>query len=409
MFLIFVKIFVYKQSVLFSFQQILRKIYLEKENNNMVQELCRVCATAAHEDTAIKLFERNQKELLQQLRLLTGSMIKNSIGYPRLVCWACQQKLMDAYAFRQCFVKSQLFFKEKMREKLIAMQEAKKFKEKTRTPKDSELFPNTVKEEEGNDNNDRKKEDHEEVYESSEFENVLKEEEHQGLSKDDIFEAEEEEFINIDQKIESNFSVYEFNNEDEPDGNVETMNNASVEKKSPERLQLEKKKTFKGRKKRKNAPEEPRQYICDQCGNHFSCRHHFVIHLRRHTGDKQYACEICPDKFFTNSELTRHMRKHTGERPFACKFCLRKFTDYSTRVKHERTHTNERPFQCNGCGKSFTTSYILKNHMLTHTGEKLFSCNLCNRSFSRRTHLVVHYRSILHKQAEEKQAENAIF
>lgn len=53
----------------------LRKIYLGKEKTNMVQELCRVCATAAHEDTAIKLFERNQKELLQQLRLLTGSMV----------------------------------------------------------------------------------------------------------------------------------------------------------------------------------------------------------------------------------------------------------------------------------------------------------------------------------------------
>uniref|UniRef100_A0A1B0GCV8 Uncharacterized protein n=1 Tax=Glossina morsitans morsitans TaxID=37546 RepID=A0A1B0GCV8_GLOMM len=256
----------------------------------MVQELCRVCATAAHEDTAIKLFERNQKELLQQLRLLTGSMIKNSIGYPRLVCWTCQQKLMDAYAFRQCFVKSQLFFKEKMREKLMAMQEAKKFKEETRTSKDTELLTlNTVKEEEENDNNDRKKEDHEDVYESSGYENVLKEEEHQGLPKDDTVEGEEDiEFVNIDQKIETSFSEYENDNEDEPG---EIMNNASVEKKSPEKLQMEKKKTFKGRKKRKNVPEEPRQYICDQCGNHFSCRHHFVIHLRRHTGDKQYACE----------------------------------------------------------------------------------------------------------------------
>lgn len=150
-------------------------------------------------------------------------------------------------------------------------------------------------------------------------------------------------------------------------------------------------KTTKTRKKRKDAEEHPNIYICDQCGNHFTCRHHFKLHLRRHSGDKRCACEseiiyyfylkifikflnyrLCPDKFFTSSELRRHMRRHTGERPFACKYCDRRFTDYSTRIKHERTHTNERPFMCSQCGKSFTTSYILKNHMLTHTGERHF-------------------------------------
>lgn len=120
------------------------------------------------------------------------------------------------------------------------------------------------------------------------------------------------------------------------------------------------------------------------------------------------------------------MRRHTGERPFACKYCERRFTDYSTRIKHERTHTNERPFMCSQCGKSFTTSYILKNHMLTHTGERqfkyvytyvklflvwlkelfatfFFRCEVCNRAFTRRTHLVVHFRSIMHKQAIGKE------
>ena len=29
-------------------------------------------------------------------------------------------------------------------------------------------------------------------------------------------------------------------------------------------------------------------------------------------------------------------------------------------------------------------------------------CDVCNKAFTRRTHLVVHFRSIMHKQAVEK-------
>lgn len=50
-------------------------------------------------------------------------------------------------------------------------------------------------------------------------------------------------------------------------------------------------KQSKPRKRRKDAEDHPNVFICDQCGNHFTCRHHFKLHLRRHTGDKQCACE----------------------------------------------------------------------------------------------------------------------
>ena len=40
-----------------------------------------------------------------------------------------------------------------------------------------------------------------------------------------------------------------------------------------------------------NARSNCKRFICDQCGNHFSSRQHFTVHLRRHTGDKKYECE----------------------------------------------------------------------------------------------------------------------
>lgn len=51
------------------------------------------------------------------------------------------------------------------------------------------------------------------------------------------------------------------------------------------------KKGSTSRRRRKDQKDNQNLFICDKCGNHFTCRHHFKLHLRRHTGDKQCACE----------------------------------------------------------------------------------------------------------------------
>lgn len=47
----------------------------------------------------------------------------------------------------------------------------------------------------------------------------------------------------------------------------------------------------KNKKNKDTATEQTNVYICDQCGNNFTSRHHFKIHLRRHSGLKTCACE----------------------------------------------------------------------------------------------------------------------
>lgn len=44
-------------------------------------------------------------------------------------------------------------------------------------------------------------------------------------------------------------------------------------------------------KELKEAKENPKQFICDQCGNQFTSRKIFEVHLKRHSGDKEWACE----------------------------------------------------------------------------------------------------------------------
>ncbi|KAI8121870.1 hypothetical protein FF38_04825 [Lucilia cuprina] len=400
----------------------------------MCEDQCRICAKTVQEKDATNLFDIQNKNLLLQLKDLTGVRLKNNLGFPKLMCCDCKKDLTSAYKFRDNFLRVQTSFKIKSSrgyrkptsEILI---EATEF---------IQVFP--VKEE-----RNIVIEKHE-VISSADEEKEINIIESQDLnkrqiltfakgSKDEINALElkpnEENTLEdtkifieevISEKFDENFDTTKpvsdeealYINDSDVDYSPETTEcpvkkpKTNRKSKKAERLLAEgqknkiKKEITKSRKKRNDAYEHPNIFICDQCGNHFTCRHHFKLHLRRHSGDKRCACELCPDKFFTSSELRRHMRRHTGERPFACKFCERRFTDYSTRIKHERTHTNERPFMCSQCGKSFTTSYILKNHMLTHTGERLFKCEVCNRSFTRRTHLVVHFRSIMHKQAVEK-------
>ncbi|XP_013108892.1 histone-lysine N-methyltransferase PRDM9 isoform X2 [Stomoxys calcitrans] len=372
--------------------------------------ICRTCAKELLNcEDALKIFSAKHRKLLFQLQDLTGMMLKNC-DLPKLMCASCHQSLSQAHQFRQKVLMVQDSFDKNKASKC-------RFKRNwNKNVEDTEFVQLCVKEEK-----DELEESEKEMNDSLQI--TYKEE----ITCNKKFIASEvnalelnEENILEDIKIsilqdtcdDSDVGVWSKSvpaddkrsftstTEDEKSfkSDVEHKPTAVIEKritkkranrrsfsksrqnmrdtsekKSKESIKKESKSFVRNKKE---ASDHSNLFICDQCGNHFTCRNHFKLHLRRHTGDKQCACELCPDKFFTSSELRRHMRKHTGERPFACKYCERRFTDYSTRVKHERTHTNERPFICSQCGKSFTTSYVLKNHMLTHTGERHFNHTL---------------------------------
>ncbi|XP_037816415.1 transcription factor Ouib-like isoform X2 [Lucilia sericata] len=362
----------------------------------MCEDQCRICAKTVQEKDATNLFDIQNKNILLQLKDLTGVRVKRSRGYRK----PTSEVLIEATEFVQVFaVKEERNIVIDKHEVISSADEEKEINIESQDLNKRQILT-FAKGSRDEINALELKPNEENTLEDTKI-----------LIEEVICEKLDENF-DTSKPVSDEEALYI--NDSDVDYNPETAE-CPVKKpktnrkgKKAERLLGEgqntkiKKEITKSRKKRKDAYEHPNIFICDQCGNHFTCRHHFKLHLRRHSGDKRCACELCPDKFFTSSELRRHMRRHTGERPFACKFCDRRFTDYSTRIKHERTHTNERPFMCSQCGKSFTTSYILKNHMLTHTGERLFKCDVCNRSFTRRTHLVVHFRSIMHKQAVEK-------
>ncbi|XP_055321232.1 zinc finger protein 888-like [Sitodiplosis mosellana] len=204
---------------------------------------------------------------------------------------------------------------------------------------------------------------------------------------------------------------------------------------------------------RKNSAK--RDFICDICSKSFRMKHHLVIHLKTHTGEKPYQCEVCSKNFAQSSHLNLHLKTHRGEKafpceycakrflhrgdlhrhlkthrelPFSCASCCRRFSDKTTQVSHEKacksklhkcpscdyktairsrikthmvTHTGEKKFRCYICAQygresKFAYKQNLDNHLLIHSGEKSFKCDLCSKSFRLRVHLQRHQRT--HKE-----------
>uniref|UniRef100_W8CCL2 Zinc finger protein with KRAB and SCAN domains 3 n=1 Tax=Ceratitis capitata TaxID=7213 RepID=W8CCL2_CERCA len=373
--------------------------------------LCRLCAKSCENSSSIPLFERSQKTVILKIFHVTGIKLKNLSKLPNIMCVSCQIQLERAYEFRDCCITAQKYFSSSEYKRTSSDKSSKKEQDfemilsEQEFDLKAELEPYFLQEPETtelkldilplpNVKTDLENEPVAEVaLEAAPYENDVGEmrgrpkkspshkilqRNKRGVKYKNTLENEETTLRPVDNVLKS----------------TDVENNTTQN----ENMNQNRKIT----KERKN---KARTYICDQCGNHFKYRSHFYSHIKRHSGVKPIQCEVCPNKFFTQGELKRHMRRHTGERPFPCKHCQRRFTDYSTRIKHERTHTNERPFECSQCGKAFTTSYVLKNHMLVHTGERSFKCTLCNKSFQRQTHLIVHNRSLAHKQNVEREQQ----
>lgn len=197
--------------------------------------------------------------------------------------------------------------------------------------------------------------------------------------------------------------------------------------------------------------DDAKQFFCDICSKGFRLKHHLVIHIRTHTGQKDYQCEVCSKNFAQISHLNLHLKTHTGEKrfpcaycdkrflhrgdlhrhsrthrelPFACGFCSRRFSDESSKVAHEKTctcqvhrcslcdyttavssrlkthmvkHSGQRDFQCDICSKKFAYKQNLDNHLKIHSDERSFQCDRCCKSFRLKVHLQRH--SKLHERS----------
>ena len=237
--------------------------------------------------------------------------MKNNLGLPNLICSDCNSDLLEAYKFREDFLKVQASFKSHV------TRGAKKQKS-DRLIKETEFVQVLIVKEEKNITTS----DNEHTFEGEKEINFTKKEilslqETNALElkpcEENTLEGTKNAFENkikqIGDKLEYNadeiFSDLEEEGARESDEEYSPTEDKKNVFRKPKFNRREKIKIrsngsevnefggeiVKPRKKRKDAKENPKLFICDQCGNHFTCRHHFKLHLRRHSGDKRCACE----------------------------------------------------------------------------------------------------------------------
>ncbi|XP_077570804.1 uncharacterized protein LOC144195213 [Stigmatopora nigra] len=148
--------------------------------------------------------------------------------------------------------------------------------------------------------------------------------------------------------------------------------------------------------KHKKGPTLKEHFRCSVCGKGFTCKSHWMRHIRTHTGEKSFCCSVCGKTFSRKEHVELHMRTHTGEKPFRCMVCGTTFSVKQSLKKHMRTHTGEKPFGCSFCRAAFSRKESLAKHMRVHTGEKPFSCAVCGGNFAQRSNMIRHMQ--IHKK-----------
>lgn len=140
---------------------------------------------------------------------------------------------------------------------------------------------------------------------------------------------------------------------------------------------------------------------CVICHKAFSSESDFVVHQRRHTGERPYQCSRCFDSFASASALLLHRGSvHDSRSPFRCTFCGRAFTAGDAYSRHLGRHRKAGYlFRCS-CTRLFRTEEEIKAHLAVHENGSGHKCPGCRRVYESLLALGAHYTK--HEKAADR-------
>jgi Zinc finger, C2H2 type len=177
--------------------------------------------------------------------------------------------------------------------------------------------------------------------------------------------------------------------------------------------------------------DDPRLFLCGNCGNYFASRSELAEHVKGHAASLapkveknipivtsgistlelkahtfSYDCNHCGAPFKTMSLMKEHAEKHTPQRNGIFLHCIRphcKFVSLNSSVlrRHVAWHDKKMRFVCDVPDCLFSTDCCnsLRQHVIRVHGDG-FECHLCGHICSTKNNLSVHLKK--HETSEKK-------
>ncbi|CAJ0603520.1 unnamed protein product [Cylicocyclus nassatus] len=147
--------------------------------------------------------------------------------------------------------------------------------------------------------------------------------------------------------------------------------------------------------------DEPRSFICEDCGFATANSDHMTTHRRQHTGDMFYChIEGCDYSSPKKSQLAAHLRTHMAVRAHMCKICGRGFIEKSHLVRHERIHLEDKPFKCDACDYASSRRDKLKLCFSSLYASLLYSCKVVE-------HILKHHNGTAANKSQRRRYRRA--